>query len=118
EGSSADVEGEGAAYADGVLLGQVILNLVQNAWQAGAKRVLVKVSDAHMLVCDDGPGVPADQRAQVFEPFFTTKVRGTGLGLPVSKKIVEAMGGTLALASSPLGGAAFDVALPPVSLAV
>jgi two-component system C4-dicarboxylate transport sensor histidine kinase DctB len=48
----------------------------------------------------------------VFEPFFTTKVRGTGLGLPVAKKIVEAMGGTLAVATSPLGGGAFDVVLP------
>jgi C4-dicarboxylate-specific signal transduction histidine kinase len=66
-------------------------------------------------VCDDGPGIPVDNRARVFEPFFTTKVRGTGLGLPVAKKIVEAMGGTLALTDSPLGGGAFDVALQHAS---
>jgi signal transduction histidine kinase len=115
EGHAADIEGDGVANADGALLGQVLLNLVQNAWQAGAKRVLVKVSDGHVFVCDDGPGIPADNRARVFEPFFTTKVRGTGLGLPVAKKVVEAMGGTLSIAESPLGGAAFDVALQGVS---
>jgi signal transduction histidine kinase len=116
EGHSAEVEGEGAANADAALLGQVVLNLVQNAWQAGATRVLVRVIDGHVLVCDDGPGIGPENRAKVFEPFFTTKVRGTGLGLPVAKKIVEAMGGTLALVQSPLGGAAFDVVLPAAAI--
>jgi signal transduction histidine kinase len=115
EGQAANIEGAGSANADAALLGQVLLNLVQNAWQAGATRVLVRVSDGRIVVCDDGPGIPVDNRARVFEPFFTTKVRGTGLGLPVAKKIVEAMGGTLALTDSPLGGGAFDVALQHAS---
>ena len=92
----------------------MLLNLVQNAWQAGATRVLVNVDDGHVFVSDDGPGIPPDNRARVFEPFFTTKVRGTGLGLPVAKKIVEAMGGSLIVTTSPLGGGASHVALSKV----
>jgi signal transduction histidine kinase len=111
EGHAAVVEGTGLAHADGALLGQVILNLVQNAWQAGAKNVVVRIENARVVVVDDGPGVKAEHRAQVFEPFFTTKTRGTGLGLPVAKKIVEAMGGALTLTTSPLGGAGFEIKL-------
>ena len=113
EGHAAVLEGAGRAHADGALLGQVILNLVQNAWQAGAKNVVVRIEDGRVLVLDDGPGVPAEHRTQVFEPFFTTKTRGTGLGLSIAKKIIEAMGGSLTLTTSPLGGAAFEAKLAP-----
>ena len=114
EGHTAEIEGTGAANADAALLGQVLLNLVQNAWQAGARRVIVQVTAGRLFICDDGPGIPEENRARVFEPFFTTKVRGTGLGLPVAKKIIEAMGGTLTLATSPLGGGAFEIELGSV----
>jgi signal transduction histidine kinase len=113
EGRAADVSGAGAATADPALLAQVILNLVQNAWQAGASRVTVEVGDGRVVVGDDGPGIPAENRGKVFDPFFTTKVRGTGLGLPVAKKVVEAMRGSLQLGTSALGGAQFTVLLQP-----
>lgn len=114
EGKEATVQGAGVGNVDSALLGQVLLNLVQNAWQAGAKKVVVQISDARVFVFDDGPGIADENHAKVFEPFFTTKTRGTGLGLPVAKKVVEAMGGALMLSTSPLGGAAFDVSLQPV----
>ena len=111
QGHAADIEGEGTGLADDASLGQVLVNLVQNAWQAGARRVVVQLAQGRVVVYDDGPGIAVENRLRLFEPFFTTKVRGTGLGLPVAKKIIEAMGGTLALTTSPLGGAAFDVRL-------
>jgi PAS domain S-box-containing protein len=62
-------------------------------------------------VGDDGPGVPPDVLARVFEPFFTTKHRGTGLGLPTAKRIVEAHGGDITLRGRPGGGTLARVTL-------
>ncbi len=61
---------------------------------------------------DDGPGLSAEARAHLFEPFFTTKPNGTGLGLPTSRRFVEAHGGTIEAGTSALGGALFRVRLP------
>jgi two-component system sensor histidine kinase HydH len=63
-------------------------------------------------VCDVGSGVPSGVRDRVFEPFFTTKHRGTGLGLPTAKRIVEAHGGEIALLDRPGGGTIARVTLP------
>lgn len=111
-GQLAVVQGTGEALGDFNLLQQIVLNLVQNAWQAGATVVTVELTDGHITVDDDGPGVPAEQREQVFEPFFTTRTRGTGLGLPVARKMIEAMDGSLTLHTAPSGGARFRLALP------
>jgi PAS domain S-box-containing protein len=62
-------------------------------------------------VSDDGAGVPSAVRDRVFEPFFTTKHRGTGLGLPTAKRIVEAHGGEIALVDRPGGGTTARVVL-------
>jgi signal transduction histidine kinase len=64
-------------------------------------------------VADDGPGLSAEARDHLFEPFFTTKPKGTGLGLPTSRRFIEAHGGTIeAGASDSLGGALFRLRLP------
>ena len=63
-------------------------------------------------VRDHGPGIPAEERAAVFEPFRTSKAKGTGLGLAVVGRIVEAHGGTVELADAPGGGALVRVVLP------
>ncbi len=110
----ATVDGGGFAIADGALLGQVLLNLVQNAWQAGAAHVLVRLAHGSIDVVDDGPGIDAANVGNVFEPFFTTKVRGTGLGLPVAKKMLEAMRGSLELASTSSTGTTFSIRLPAI----
>jgi PAS domain S-box-containing protein len=92
-------------------------NLALNAAQsAGASRhvwLSARPDDGRCVVevSDDGPGVPPGARDRVFEPFFTTKTRGTGLGLPTAKRIVEAHGGEIALVDRPGGGTTARVVL-------
>ncbi|HEY7529156.1 MAG TPA: ATP-binding protein [Gemmatimonadota bacterium] len=99
---------------------QVFLNLLLNAVQAsetgGAVRVETGVEqgpDAAWVlhVTNGGPGIPPEVRARVFELFFTTKEKGSGIGLAISRKIVEAHGGTLGFESEP-GRTVFSVRLP------
>jgi signal transduction histidine kinase len=94
----------------------VIVNLLKNAVEAARTvrlRATAAGSDAVIEIEDDGPGLSEDARAHLFEPFFTTKPNGTGLGLPTSRRYVEAHGGTLeAGTSATLGGARFRVVLP------
>jgi signal transduction histidine kinase len=109
----ATITGTGRALVDQNLLSQALLNLIQNAWQAGAENVVVEVADGSVAVVDDGPGMSPETAARVFDAFFTTKTRGTGLGLPVARKTIEAMGGTITISESALGGAGFLIRLMP-----
>ncbi|HVH99957.1 MAG TPA: ATP-binding protein [Enhygromyxa sp.] len=115
-----DVEAEHAPAAwslDAQRMQQVIANLVDNALQAAPdERVVVEVRQVERAcvfeVRDRGPGVPADQREKIFQPFHTTRTRGTGLGLAVSRRIVELHGGTVEVEQNPGGGALFRVTIP------
>ena len=106
------------ALGDSVLLQQVLQSLVSNAIEALADhgRLQVETSyadrSATIVVRDDGPGIPAAQLENVFKPFFTTKARGTGLGLPLSRRLVQRMGGTLTLDSREGEGTVATVTLP------
>jgi len=106
-------------------LEQVLINLITNAVHAiegaasGSGKVIVRCrletpSSILIEVNDSGPGVPEADRAKIFEPFFTTKPdgKGTGLGLPIVRGIVEQHRGDISVATSELGGAAFRVILP------
>ncbi len=107
-------------------LGQVVLNLLQNALHAleevrgGLQEITVGTStdaagNAVLWVQDTGPGIAPAALARIFEPFFTTKGvgKGTGLGLSMSETIVSRMGGRI-LVKSELGrGTTFEVVLPP-----
>lgn len=106
-----DIEGEGRASADEALLAASLSALVRNAREAGATRVLLRVDGRHLDVLDDGPGLAPEVAAVAFQPFTTTKTRGTGLGLANAHRTLEAMGGTLEVIPSPLGGAGFRVFL-------
>lgn len=104
-------------WGDPERLHQVILNLLLNAAESCTSEgdILVRLhrigDTARVVVEDDGPGIPPDQRDKVFEPFFSTKARGSGLGLSIVKSIVEAHGGSIAL-ESPAHGTRFVVSLP------
>ncbi|MBA4080240.1 MAG: sensor histidine kinase, partial [Erythrobacter sp.] len=104
-------------------LDAIIGALIDNARQAGAKRIafaaqaLPATGMASITIEDDGPGIAPGDRARVFEPFFTTRRAsgGSGLGLPIVLSLVAAAGGALALAESDAGeggGARFVLRLP------
>jgi two-component system sensor histidine kinase HydH len=93
------------AYADPAALEQLVLNLLLNAADAleegrAARVSVVEGEDAvRVRVQDDGEGIPADRLAQVFQPLYSTRPEGTGLGLPVARRIARALGGRLELES-------------------
>jgi signal transduction histidine kinase len=107
-------------------LQRVLINLILNAADAvgpgGHILVTGHVAEdggLELSVIDDGPGVPAALAERIFEPFFSTKTaeHGTGLGLSLSRAIVEAHGGKLVLDRSATPGATFVVHLPPARAA-
>ena len=112
------------AEVRGARIAQVVLNLVINAAQAipaGAPndhRIDVRVYRSGDRACidvsDTGPGVARDLGERIFEPFFTTRESsgGTGLGLWLSRSIIEEEGGTLTYENLPRGGACFTISLP------
>ena len=104
---------------DAPQLQQAILNVVLNAIQAmpagGLIRIQLETGDDRVIVRvrDQGPGIPDDARTRLFEPFFTTRARGTGLGLALAKKLVEAQGGDIRVEDPPKSlGACFIITLP------
>ncbi len=107
--------------AFGSELNQVWTNLLANAIDAmegrGTIRIVVHgaTSDGvEVEICDSGPGIPAEVRPRIFDPFYTTKEvgRGTGLGLHISRSIVQRHGGEIALVADPAWGTCFRVSLP------
>ncbi|MBL8922458.1 MAG: HAMP domain-containing protein [Myxococcaceae bacterium] len=104
--------------ADEGQLRQVFLNLFRNAREAmtsgGALEVSVAVEgrEAVVRVEDTGPGLPPAVRERLFEPFFSTKDRGTGIGLSLSRQIVEAHGGRIGIDESVQQGTAFVMRFP------
>jgi two-component system nitrogen regulation sensor histidine kinase NtrY len=102
---------------DGTMIGQALTNLIKNAGEAtegliekGAPEgyqpeirveMMVNEDQAEIRILDNGTGLPPD-RARLFEPYVTTREKGTGLGLPIVKKIIEEHGGTLSLQDAPL----------------
>lgn len=106
--------------ADRGLLEVALENLLRNAAQAspvGAEVRLVISGDAavaRIAVEDDGPGVSPADHARIFEPFFTTRAAGTGLGLPIVKRLIEAHGGTVRFDSAVGRGARFELSLPRI----
>jgi C4-dicarboxylate-specific signal transduction histidine kinase len=110
---------------DKIQLQQVLLNLMMNAIEAlgGAddrKRLLIIRSDAHdggplkVSFEDNGIGIAPQMMARLFEPFFTTRAQGIGMGLAISRSIIEAHGGRLWAESLPGKGAVFQFTLPSV----
>jgi signal transduction histidine kinase len=101
-------------------LNQVFLNLLKNATEsfesgAGAVWVTARAEEGAVVVeiRDDGPGIAPEVRERLFEPFVTTKVgRGSGLGLSISRKIVEEHGGRLELESALGAGTCVTLRFP------
>ena len=108
---------------DRVHLQQVLLNLILNGMDAldearpedrrvGVTARLNGAQTVEIVVSDAGPGIPADMLDQIFNPFFTTKSHGMGMGLAISRTIIEAHDGQLWAENASTGGAAFLFTLP------
>lgn len=104
--------------ADRAQLFQVLENLVRNAMQAMPDGGEIRLSSrancdsCHLVVADTGPGVPQEVQEHIFEPLVSSKSAGTGLGLALAKRIVEAHHGHISLESRPGAGARFQIDLP------
>jgi two-component system nitrogen regulation sensor histidine kinase NtrY len=87
----------GAARTDEVK--EVVVNLLENARNAGASVVRVTVGAGLIRVADDGAGIPAELLPRVFEPRFSTTTSGSGLGLAIVRRLVESWGGRIEVGS-------------------
>lgn len=113
-------EGLPPVAGDPALLRQVLVNLIKNAQEAVGEgvvphiRILTLRHGDHVDLCveDNGPGFPEELKGRMFEPYATTKPKGTGLGLPVVKKIVEEHHGSITVTNMENGGAQVCVRLP------
>lgn len=118
-GVTVDIDGNpGPISADPELLRIVFQNVLLNAAQAmgghGVIDIGLAATDgaARVAVRDHGPGMPVDVREKAFEAFFTTKHRGTGLGLPIARRVVESHGGQIAIDAPEGGGTRLVIELP------
>ena len=92
-------------YADEGQISQILINLIKNALQAGAKHVDItagmgKDDDVIVRVANDGEPIPVSAQEQIFIPFFTTKKEGSGIGLSLSRQIMRNHNGTIELLRS------------------
>ncbi|HEY0215382.1 MAG TPA: HAMP domain-containing sensor histidine kinase [Cellulomonas sp.] len=110
--------GTGRALGDAVALGRVVRNLLDNAVRHATAEVRVTVADGRVVVEDDGPGVPADQRERVFERFVRlddARARpegGSGLGLAIAREVAREHGGDVRLTATDGGGLRATLTLP------
>jgi two-component system sensor histidine kinase HydH len=106
------------AEIDPELTQLALWNVLRNAAQASpaGKRVVVAVAmrddRCALIVDDEGPGFPADKVERILEPFHTTRATGTGIGLAVVRRVVEACRGTIEIGTSPSGGGRFVMVFP------
>lgn len=109
--------------ADPVQIEQVVINLIKNACEAASQaapdRRIVEVAthlsrekEVEVCVRDSGPGLSAETADKIFQPFFTTKPRGMGMGLSISRSIIEAHGGRMEVRVHPDVGVTLAFALP------
>ena len=115
--------GAHVVVADRVQIQQVLINLMRNAMEAmrDSERKELNVRTAataggmiEVEVSDTGPGIPDEIAAQLFRPFVTTKAGGMGVGLSISKRIIEAHGGEISVRRNSSGGASFRFTLPAI----
>jgi signal transduction histidine kinase len=100
---SAGAESPARAWAQEDELREVLLNVLENARLAGARRVELRLerdgSSVALVTEDDGEGIPADVLPRIFEPHFSTRTSGSGLGLAISRRMVDGWGGSITVAS-------------------
>lgn len=117
-------QGDSKVIADRVQIQQVLINLMRNAVEAmhdsEERRLVVRIepnggSEVAVEVSDTGPGISDDVAARLFQPFVTSKSSGMGIGLSISKRIIEAHGGEIGVSRNAAGGATFRFTLPKLT---
>jgi PAS domain S-box-containing protein len=108
--------------ADAFRLSQVFRNVLENALQASPLGAAVSIEcrrvdfNGEPAFClrfrDQGAGVPIEDRSRILEPFYTTKAKGTGLGMAICKRIIDAHGGAISIGEAPDGGAEIAITIP------
>ncbi|MHB8171637.1 MAG: two-component system sensor histidine kinase NtrB [Thermincolia bacterium] len=97
---------------------QVLINIIHNAIEAIGSKGNIEIKGVNcpkkisLIIRDDGPGIPENLLSKIFNPFVTTKAEGTGLGLAVTKRIVESHGGTIEVESQIGSGTVFIIEIP------
>lgn len=118
-----NTEGNGAARANALMLRQAIMNVVHNAIkytsEGGSVEVRAALLPSRMIeirVTDNGPGIPAQEREKIFDRFYRSSAdqTGAGLGLAISRWIVEAHEGMISVSENPSGGSCFSIQLPSI----
>ena len=101
-------------YADEGQISQILINLIKNALQAGAKHIVISAGmgdedDVFVRVSNDGAPIPTSAREQIFIPFYTTKKEGSGIGLSISRQIMRNHNGTIELLRSDASETVFEL---------
>lgn len=103
-----EIDGEATFSSDPYLLQQIFLNIWKNSLEASATNIHVQISRSMTslitVITDNGTGIPRKDLEKIWLPYVTFKKKGTGLGLPVVKRLVETLGGTICLSSTPGNG--------------
>lgn len=113
-----DISGSGTIAADESKLRRLALNLLKNSLEAvessGKITVVIDEDNTNFIIkfTDTGSGMETDLQRRIFDPHFTTRDKGYGLGLPLVKKIVDEMNGTIVVESAPGQGSEFQLTLP------
>jgi signal transduction histidine kinase len=106
------------ARADSEMLRAALLNLLLNACQSGSEQVDVSAGVAgdacQIVVSDRGPGIPPDIMDRIFDAFYTTKKSGTGLGLPIVKRLMDLQQGAVSIRTREGGGTIAELTIPLV----
>jgi two-component system nitrogen regulation sensor histidine kinase NtrY len=113
-----DLPSQALLWLDEALMEQVLINLLQNALDAmqhsAQKQLSVRLARTtqqqwQLDITDTGPGIPADVAEQIFIPFFTTKATGSGIGLPLSRALLQAQDAQLEYKPAGKGGSCFSI---------
>lgn len=101
-------------YADEGQISQILINLIKNALQAGAKHIDIsarmgKEDEIIVQVANDGAPIPVSAQEQIFVPFYTTKKEGSGIGLSISRQIMRQHNGTIDLVRSDVNQTVFQL---------
>jgi signal transduction histidine kinase len=116
-------EPEVVINADRDQIRQALLNLITNGYDSMPDGGVLTVSaasvagSAQITVTDTGMGMDEETRESIFAPFFTKKAQGIGLGLAVTKRVIDAHGGTITVESTPSAGSSFTLTVPAAAMA-